>query len=94
MALPAVDPAEVPDQGVITISGSSTVYPVTRQIALKFRQAGYPGGLKVEQVGTTAGFEQFCAKDGIDIVDASSFELVSGRLHEIIVNIDTRDVRG
>ncbi len=72
MALPPVDPTEVPDQGVITISGSSTVYPVTRQIAINFRQAGYPGGLKVDQVGTTAGFEQFCAKDGIDIVDASN----------------------
>ena len=67
--LPPVDPTQLPADP-IAISGSSTVYPLSRQIAIKFRQAGFAGGLDLQQTGTTAGFRAFCAGE-IDIADAS-----------------------
>jgi ABC-type phosphate transport system substrate-binding protein len=67
--LPAIDVAGLP-QEPITVSGSSTVYPLTRQMALLFRRADFGGSLNLDQTGSSAGFRLFC--DGqIDIADAS-----------------------
>ncbi|MCG3211985.1 MAG: hypothetical protein FOGNACKC_05631 [Anaerolineae bacterium] len=69
---PVIEPAQVSSDGPFGVTGSSTVYPVTRQIAINFRRAGYQGAINLEQTGTSAGFEQFCASSkGPDIVDAS-----------------------
>jgi phosphate transport system permease protein len=68
---PEVDPAGLGAGQGLEISGSSTVYPVSRQLAINFRRAGYQGGIDIQQTGTSAGFDQFCASGGIDIADAS-----------------------
>lgn len=69
---PVIDPGSVSAEEDLAITGSSTVYPVTRQMAIDFRRAGYEGGIQLNQVGTSAGFDQFCARGSdIDIVDAS-----------------------
>jgi phosphate transport system permease protein len=67
--LPPVSPSDLPEAG-ISIAGSSTVYPLTRQLAVQFRREGFTGPLKLDQTGTTAGFRLFCNGE-IDIVDAS-----------------------
>lgn len=66
----AGSPAEVSDQD-ISAGGSSTVYPLTRELAIQFRRAGFQGGIDLQQTGTTAGFRAFCEDGAIDIVDAS-----------------------
>jgi ABC-type phosphate transport system substrate-binding protein len=68
---PEIDPATVGDENGLSISGSSTVYPVSRALAIAFRRAGYAGSIDIQQTGTSAGFEAFCDKNGIDIADAS-----------------------
>lgn len=69
-ALPEINPADY--EGDIRITGSSTLYPITRAIAIRFRQAGFPGGIQLDSTGTGAGFDAFCAgSEGIDIVNAS-----------------------
>lgn len=68
--LPTINPADF--EGDIRITGSSTVYPVTREVAIRFRQAGFQGGIQLDSTGTGAGFDAFCAvTEGIDIVNAS-----------------------
>lgn len=68
-SLPPVNASELPAEE-IAIAGSSTVYPLTRQLAIQFRRAGFAGALDLEQTGTTAGFRLFC--DGqADISNAS-----------------------
>ncbi len=65
-----VDPSQF--DGEITISGSSTVFPVTAAIARRFEADGFRGSIVMDSVGTGAGFKAFCSgKEGIDIVDAS-----------------------
>jgi phosphate transport system permease protein len=68
--LPPVEPAKLPADGAITITGSSTVYPLSRALAVQFRREGYPGGVKIDSTGTTAGFQSFCAGE-TDILNAS-----------------------
>lgn len=70
-ALPVVNPAEY--EGDINITGSSTLYPMTRAVADRFVAAGFPGQINVESSGTTAGFRAFCIDNtaAVDIVDAS-----------------------
>ena len=63
-----IDPAAY--EGDIVISGSSTLNPVTREIARRFRGEGFQGAIKISSVGTVAGFEAFCAESA-DLVDAS-----------------------
>ena len=68
-----IDPAAY--EGDIVISGSSTLNPVTREIARRFRGEGFQGAIKISSVGTVAGFEAFCAEcarvgvDGMIIPD-------------------------
>lgn len=64
-----VDPEATPAEDIL-IAGSSTVYPVTRQMAIQFRRAGFGGGFDLQQTGSSAGFRSFC--DGeTDISNAS-----------------------
>ncbi|MEW5960508.1 MAG: substrate-binding domain-containing protein, partial [Chloroflexota bacterium] len=69
--LPAVTPADFGADDGLAVAGSSTVYPLTREIAKNFRRDGFAGPIKLDNVGTTAGFRQFCQDAGIDIANAS-----------------------
>jgi phosphate transport system substrate-binding protein len=66
--------AEAPDagasEGSITISGSSTVAPISSLVADEFNAAGSPASVTVDDPGTGDGFALFCEGD-IDISDAS-----------------------
>lgn len=66
-----VDPTTLSEQEGFSISGSSTVYPLSRQLAINFRRAGYPGGVEIDSVGTSAGFAELCKSNGLDVVNAS-----------------------
>jgi len=69
--LPSVDPAGFGEEASLTIDGSSTVYPLSRQMAIDFRRAGYQGGLTIDQSGTSGGFAKFCTSKGTSINNAS-----------------------
>ncbi len=69
--LPEVDAAAYGAEDSLVIAGSSTVYPLTREIAKDFRRAGFSGPIQIDSVGTGGGFELFCATDGPDIANAS-----------------------
>ncbi|MEZ4517723.1 MAG: hypothetical protein R3C44_13155 [Chloroflexota bacterium] len=69
-SLPTINPADY--EGDLRITGSSTVYPVTLEMAKRFRREGFKGGIKLDSTGTGAGFDAFCGvTEEIDIVDAS-----------------------
>jgi phosphate transport system substrate-binding protein len=55
---------------VITVDGSSTVFPVTEAMAEEFRNANPGARITVGISGTGGGFQKFC-RDEIDISDAS-----------------------
>ena len=55
---------------VITIDGSSTVFPVTEAVAEEFQKANRGTRVTVGISGTGGGFQKFC-RDEIDIADAS-----------------------
>jgi len=68
--LPTIDFESLSDEDNLAIAGSSTVYPLSRKVAIDFRRAGFAGPVKIDNVGTTGGFRLFC--DGeTDIVNAS-----------------------
>ena len=69
--LPVVIPAEVEANSAIHVVGSSTVYPLSRQLAIQFRKDGYAGDLKLDNIGSGAGFKAFCKRNGPEIVNAS-----------------------
>ena len=56
--------------GSLTISGSSTVQPITSLVAEKFRAANPDVSISVDGPGTTDGFALFCEGE-TDISDAS-----------------------
>ncbi|AQU85119.1 ABC transporter substrate-binding protein [Halomonas sp. 'Soap Lake  len=56
--------------GDLTASGSSTVYPLTREAVRRFERANPDVNIAVEFTGTTAGFKKFCAGEA-DINNAS-----------------------
>ncbi len=56
--------------GDLALSGSSSLYPLSRQMLVDFRQAGFNGDIGIEQIGSTAGIEAFCAGD-IQVLNAS-----------------------
>jgi phosphate transport system substrate-binding protein len=73
MALAACTAAQedVPAPMPIRIDGSSTVYPVSQEIAAAFAQAESGAvAVDVQESGTGGGFEKFCAGE-LDILDAS-----------------------
>ena len=67
--LPEVIPSFV--DGSIIIAGSSTVFPLSDAIATRFRDEGYSGNITVDNIGSGAGFERFCAEGVTDISNAS-----------------------
>jgi phosphate transport system substrate-binding protein len=67
--LPPVDPLEV--RGTIIIAGSSTVYPLTEAMVVRFRDEGSNGQVTIDSIGTGGGFERFCRTAEIDIANAS-----------------------
>lgn len=67
-ATATIDPAAY--EGDIVISGSSTLNPITRAIARRFRNEGFLGAIKIGRVGTVAGFQAFCSGNA-DLVAAS-----------------------
>ena len=66
-----VNPADF--SGDIVMAGSSTVYPVSEKIVELFKADGYEGqgSLKLDSIGSGAGFERFCKSGEIDISNAS-----------------------
>ena len=55
---------------VITVDGSSTVFPVTEAVAEEFQKANRGTRVTVGISGTGGGFQKFC-RDEIDVADAS-----------------------
>jgi len=68
--LPEVNPADVPADAIYT-AGSSTVYPVAEAIAQLFVEDGFEGEIKIDSIGSGAGFERFCKTGETDISNAS-----------------------
>ncbi len=57
--------------GNILMAGSSTVFPLSSRIADDFRAEGYIGSINISNIGTSAGFAQFCTDPSVDMVNAS-----------------------
>ena len=55
---------------VITVDGSSTVFPITEAVAEEFQKANRGQRVTVGTSGTGGGFEKFCRNE-TDISDAS-----------------------
>lgn len=69
--LPAVDIDALEAESELVIAGSSTVYPLSRGAAIAFRRNGYEGQIKLDNVGTSAGFRAFCDPNGLNVANAS-----------------------
>ncbi|NPV77206.1 MAG: phosphate ABC transporter substrate-binding protein PstS family protein [Anaerolineae bacterium] len=67
--LPEVDPAQL--SGTIYAAGSSTVYPLSEAVAENFKADGFTGEIKIDSIGSGAGFERFCKTGETDISNAS-----------------------
>ena len=67
--LPEIDPLDV--EGDLSIAGSSTVFPLSRAIYERFIEYGYAGKVKLDRVGSGAGFRLFCKGGKTDISAAS-----------------------
>ncbi len=67
--LPEVDPAQLSE--TIYVAGSSTVYPLSEAVAENFKADGFPGEIKIDSIGSGAGFERFCKTGETDISNAS-----------------------
>jgi len=59
LPLPAVEPLTV--LGNMRVIGSPAVAPLTRLLYARFVSDGYQDTMKIEEIGTDAGFQQFCA---------------------------------
>lgn len=62
-------PAEA--TGSLRISGSSTVFPLTAEIAREFQAAGFGGDVAVDKTGTSAGLRSLCLDGTVEIANAS-----------------------
>jgi len=69
VTLPEVDPLTV--TGDIISAGSSTVFPLSERMAVRFKDEGYQGNITIDSIGTGAGFERFCKSGETDISNAS-----------------------
>jgi phosphate transport system substrate-binding protein len=67
--LPLVDPSKI--TGAIYAAGSSTVYPLAEAIVGEFKKDGYTSEIKIDSIGSGAGFERFCKTGETDIATAS-----------------------
>jgi phosphate binding protein len=68
VSLPKVDPNGV--TGNIGTGGSSTVFPLTQEMAVLFKADGYDGNITVDSIGSGAGIQRFCRGE-YDIANAS-----------------------
>lgn len=68
--LVSLPPLNFAASGDVTITGSSTVYPLTRQLAACFQERGFPGQINLDSTGTLAGFTALCSGQA-DIANAS-----------------------
>lgn len=66
--LPPVKPGEI--TGNINSGGSSTVYPLSVEIAQRFKQDGYKDEIKIDLIGSGAGIARFCRGE-YDIANSS-----------------------
>ena len=66
---PVISPQSV--SGDVVSAGSSTVYPLSTQMAELFQAAGFPGDVETESIGSTAGFRRFCVEADTNIANAS-----------------------
>lgn len=57
-------------KGVVTVDGSSTVFPISEAVAEEFQRAHAGTGVTVGVSGTGGGFKKFVAGE-VDVVDAS-----------------------
>lgn len=57
-------------RGVVSVDGSSTLYPVSAALAEMFQSASPDVSVEVRYSGTGGGFKKFC-RDELDITDAS-----------------------
>jgi phosphate transport system substrate-binding protein len=57
-------------KGVVTVDGSSTVFPISEAVAEEFQRSHKGTGVTVGVSGTGGGFKKFIAGE-VDIVDAS-----------------------
>jgi len=69
VTLPEVDPLTV--TGDIISAGSSTVFPLSERMAVRFKDEGYQGNITIDSIGSGAGFERFCKSGETDISNAS-----------------------
>jgi phosphate transport system substrate-binding protein len=67
--LPEIDPSTV--EGDIYAAGSSTVYPLMEAVVGLFEEEGYTGQVKIDSIGSGAGFDRFCKTGETDIANAS-----------------------
>lgn len=67
--LPEVDLASL--TGDVYTAGSSTVYPLSEKIAEMFQNDGFASSVKIDSIGSGAGFERFCKTGETDISNAS-----------------------
>ncbi len=68
ISLPAIDLSQL--RGEIKIDGSSTVFPITEQVAIAFSQLAPDVAVRLGVSGTGGGFTRFCAGE-TDISNAS-----------------------
>ncbi len=68
ISLPAIDLSQL--RGEIKIDGSSTVFPITEQVAITFSQLAPDVAVRLGVSGTGGGFTRFCAGE-TDISNAS-----------------------
>lgn len=66
-----IDPSKY--SGDIVMAGSSTIYPVSEKMVELFNDEGFQGmgNIKLDSVGSGAGFERFCVSGETDIANAS-----------------------
>jgi len=71
LVLPEIFPDEF--SGDIYAAGSSTVFPLTEKVVELFKAEGYDGkgNIKIDSIGSGAGFERFCKTGESDIANAS-----------------------
>jgi phosphate binding protein len=67
--LPAIDPVDY--EGDIITAGSSTVFPLSVDIASRWNEEGGVDTPTVESIGSGAGFSRFCEAGETDISNAS-----------------------
>jgi phosphate transport system substrate-binding protein len=66
-----INPADF--NGDIVMAGSSTVFPVSEKMIEMFKDDGFEGmgNIKLDSIGSGAGFERFCTTGETDISNAS-----------------------